>query len=85
MPLFPSILSIAALLAFAGCASQPLVIDRRHPASAEAPEAPSRPPARLPAQDEATRITHDLLAARDTEAKAAENEPATSQAHEHRH
>jgi len=72
-------LAVAALLA--GCAAPPLVIDSKHPASADAPESftpPARPTLRA---DAATRTTRELLRQREQQSKAAESEPPADQTH----
>ena len=62
-----------------GCATPPLVLDRTHPASTDAPEAataPARPTLRADAN---TRRTRELFAQREQQAKAAESESPADQ------
>jgi hypothetical protein len=67
---------VLMLLSFllVGCGTSAPVIDRRHPASAEAAESTTELMPRMLAIDDATRRTRDLLAQRAAEAKAAESE-----------
>jgi hypothetical protein len=60
-----------------GCSTSAPVIDRTHPASAEAAESATEPMPRMLATDDVTRRTRDLLAQRAAEAKAAESETGT--------
>ncbi|MEA3208607.1 MAG: hypothetical protein QOE70_1664 [Chthoniobacter sp.] len=63
----------------AGCATQPLVIDAAHPASAAAPEAVASAARSNLAPDTDTRRTRELLARRELQAKAAEDEAPADQ------
>ncbi len=72
-------LALIALLA--GCATPPLVIGPRHPASTDAPES-AAPPARGALRADAnTRRTRELFAQRAQQAEAAETEPPADQTH----
>jgi len=57
-----------------GCATQPLVLDANHPASADAPEAATAPARSTLRADADTRRTRELLAQRERQANDAESE-----------
>jgi hypothetical protein len=62
-----------------GCSTQPLVIDSTHPASADAPEASSKPIPNSLSPDAATRRTQALLAERQRQAEADQSAPPADQ------
>ena len=81
-----------AAFALAACRTTAPVVDRFHPASAEAAEAPERPSPRSLSEDEHTQRTDELLAKREAQAKAAESDGGNDIAptkkptgHEHHH
>lgn len=69
-----------AALALAACSTTAPVVDRSHPANAEAAESAQRPLPRLLGADEHTQRTHELLAQRGAQAKAAEGEAPGNEA-----
>ena len=69
----------AAASVLAGCSTPPLVLDRTHPASVDAPEASTAPARSTLRADEKTRLTRELLKQREQQAKAAEAEPPVDQ------
>ena len=73
LPLF------AAATLIAGCATPPLVLDRTHPASIDAPEAATAPARPTLHADANTRRTRELFAQRARQAEAAESEPPADQ------
>ena len=62
-----------------GCATPPLVLDRTHPASTDAPEAATAPARPTLHADENTQRTRALLKQREQQAAAAESEPPADQ------
>jgi hypothetical protein len=63
-----------ALLSLTACTTTAPVVDQSHPASVEAAESPSRSLPHLLSADELTQRTHALLAKREADAMASENE-----------
>jgi hypothetical protein len=74
------LLILPASLALAACGTTAPIVDRLHPASADAAESAERPLPRLLGADEHTRRTHELLAQREAQARAAENEAPGNEA-----
>jgi hypothetical protein len=69
----PLLLPIAAF-ALAACSATAPIVDRSHPGSADAAESVEHPLPRLLGADEHIRRTHELLAQREAQARAAESE-----------
>jgi hypothetical protein len=73
----PTIPIYAAALAMSGCAVRNTpVVDARHPASPNAPEARSAPMPRMLGTDAITRRTRELIAARTTEMERPADSPS---------
>ena len=74
-------LNLCAALFFSACSTTTIApVDRHHAASTDAPEARARPLRPMLGADDATQRTHDLIARREREAKAAEAEPPGNEA-----
>ena len=71
------LLASAGLLA--GCSTPPLVLDRTHPASTDAPESATAPARSTLRADENTQRTRELFKQREAQAKAAESEAPADQ------